>query len=132
MPANRWIGILSRVTCWLLLAWGLLSIPAQAAGFDVITASSRLEGGVYRLNARLEYHFSKPALEHARRMAMRRVDDDGIDAGSGGAKKSRRGPHNKSRVGDTPPPLLVMGGNNLLPDPALQNGVSRTEPAIFG
>ncbi len=63
MPANRWIGILSRVTCWLLLAWGLLSIPAQAAGFEVITASSRLEGGVYRLNARLEYHFSKPALE---------------------------------------------------------------------
>ncbi|MBK8182168.1 MAG: hypothetical protein IPK63_04320 [Candidatus Competibacteraceae bacterium] len=59
MPANRWIGILSRVTCWLLLAWGLLSIPAQAAGFEVITASSRLEGGVYRLNARLEYHFQQ-------------------------------------------------------------------------
>jgi hypothetical protein len=33
------------------------------AGFEVISASTRLEGGVYRLSAQIEYRFSNPALE---------------------------------------------------------------------
>ncbi|MCP5450241.1 DUF4390 domain-containing protein [Candidatus Competibacter phosphatis] len=35
----------------------------QAAGFDVIEASTRLGDGVYRLNAQIEYSFSEPALD---------------------------------------------------------------------
>lgn len=47
-----------------ILLWSLLGLlPAWASGFEVISASTRLEGGVYRLNAQIEYHFSKPALE---------------------------------------------------------------------
>lgn len=34
-----------------------------AAGFDIISASTRLEGDVYRLNAQIEYRFSQAALE---------------------------------------------------------------------
>ncbi|HUM93713.1 MAG TPA: DUF4390 domain-containing protein [Candidatus Competibacter sp.] len=48
----------------LALLWGLLGpSPSWAAGFEVIAATTKLEGGVYRLDARIDYHFSKPALE---------------------------------------------------------------------
>ena len=48
----------------LALLLGLLwSIGSHAAGFEVINAATRLEGGVYRLNAQIEYRFSKAALE---------------------------------------------------------------------
>ena len=48
----------------LALLWGLLGpSPGWAAGFEVIAATTKLEGGVYRLDARIDYHFSKPALE---------------------------------------------------------------------
>ncbi|MGB4948346.1 MAG: DUF4390 domain-containing protein [Candidatus Competibacter denitrificans] len=47
---------------WLLL--GLLNLSgAWAGGFEVISASTKLDSGLYRLSARIEYHFSKPALE---------------------------------------------------------------------
>jgi hypothetical protein len=36
---------------------------AWAAGFEIISASTRLEGEVYRLNAQIEYRFSQAALE---------------------------------------------------------------------
>lgn len=53
-----------RAAGLLMLLLGLLGVAgAWAAGFEVIGASTRLEGGVYRLNARLEYHFSGAALE---------------------------------------------------------------------
>ena len=46
------------------LLLGLLwTIGAQAAGFEVISATTRLEAGVYRLNAQIEYRFSTAALE---------------------------------------------------------------------
>lgn len=46
------------------LLFGLLwVIGGWAAGFEVIDAATRLEGGVYRLNARIEYRFSNAALE---------------------------------------------------------------------
>lgn len=48
---------------WALLAGLLWIASAWAAGFEVLQASTRLEGGVYRLSARFEYHFSAPALE---------------------------------------------------------------------
>ena len=57
----------SRVTVLLALLLGLLGLltaaGVRAAGFEVISAATRLEGGVYRLNARLEYHFSRAALD---------------------------------------------------------------------
>lgn len=47
---------------WLLL--GLLNLSgAWAGGFEVISASTKLDSGLYRLSARIEYHFSKPALD---------------------------------------------------------------------
>ena len=47
-----------------LLLLGLLNLSgAWASGFEVIVASTKLDGGLYRLNAQIEYHFSKPALE---------------------------------------------------------------------
>ncbi len=49
---------------WLALLAALLTGPAVwAAGFDVISAATRLEGGVYRLNARIQYRFSGAARE---------------------------------------------------------------------
>ena len=46
------------------LLLGLLwTIGAHAAGFEVISATTRLEAGVYRLNAQIEYRFSTAALE---------------------------------------------------------------------
>lgn len=65
MP-SRWLAF-RRLGDWgsgLIVLWILLGfLPAWAGGFEVIKASTRLEGGVYRLNAQVEYHFSKPALE---------------------------------------------------------------------
>lgn len=53
-----------RAAGWFLLWVGLLGVVgAWAAGFEVIGASTKLEGDVYRLNARLEYRFSDAALE---------------------------------------------------------------------
>lgn len=65
MPASIRTGwTLGRAVGLLALLWGLWGITAAwAAGFEVIAASTKLEGGVYRLNASIEYHFSKPALE---------------------------------------------------------------------
>lgn len=49
---------------WLALLASLLMAPvAGAAGFDVISASTRLEGDVYRLNAQIQYRFSEAARE---------------------------------------------------------------------
>ena len=57
----------SLKSSWLratVLLLGLLAAAGvRAAGFEVISATTRLEGGVYRLNARLEYHFSHAALD---------------------------------------------------------------------
>lgn len=47
----------------VLLAGLLWAASAWPAGFGVVKASTRLESGVYRLSARLEYHLSAPALE---------------------------------------------------------------------
>lgn len=48
----------------LALLLGLLwTMGSHAAGFEVISAATRLEGGVYRLNAHIEYRFSNAALE---------------------------------------------------------------------
>lgn len=64
MSAGTRIWTLSRTIGWLALLWGLLGAPGSwATGFEVIAASTKLESGVYRLNARIEYHFSGPALE---------------------------------------------------------------------
>jgi hypothetical protein len=52
-------GWQSGVLLWVLL-W---TAGAGAAGFDIVSASTRLEGDVYRLNARIDYRFSGPALE---------------------------------------------------------------------
>lgn len=50
--------------CVTALLLGLLAAAAvRAAGFEVLDAATRLESGVYRLNARLEYHFSRAALD---------------------------------------------------------------------
>ncbi|HCK82670.1 MAG TPA: DUF4390 domain-containing protein [Candidatus Competibacter sp.] len=55
---GRVAGLLSA------LLWGLLTLAsAWAAGFEVLAASTKLDGGVYRLDARIEYHFSNAALE---------------------------------------------------------------------
>lgn len=49
---------------WIVLLAGLLSVAtAWASGFDVLSAATRLENGVYRLNARIEYRFSTVALD---------------------------------------------------------------------
>lgn len=55
----------ARILVWLALLWGplLWVAEARAAGFEVLAASTRLESGVYRLEAKIEYHFSNPALE---------------------------------------------------------------------
>mgnify|MGYP000952838281 CR=1 FL=1 len=54
----------AHVLVWLALLWGLLgAAEVHAAGFEVLAASTKLEGGVYRLDAKIEYHFSNPALE---------------------------------------------------------------------
>lgn len=65
MVANIPMSALWRVAGWLALLWGLLGASAAcwATGFEVIAASTKLDGGVYRLDARIEYHFSNPALE---------------------------------------------------------------------
>lgn len=47
---------------WLALL-ALLTAVAWAAGFEVLSASTRLEGGVYRLNAQIQYRFSGAARE---------------------------------------------------------------------
>lgn len=65
MPAialmtTRQARVVRLLALLLGLAW---VIGGSAAGFDVIDATTRLEGGVYRLNARIEYRFSKAALE---------------------------------------------------------------------
>ena len=46
-----------------LLASLGVTTSVRAAGFDVIGASTRLEGGVYRLSAQIEYGLSEPALD---------------------------------------------------------------------
>ncbi|MCB1824802.1 MAG: DUF4390 domain-containing protein [Candidatus Competibacteraceae bacterium] len=65
MSAGALIPI--RLRGGLLALLALLALlratDAQAAGFDVIEASTRLDGGVYRLNAQIEYSFSEPALD---------------------------------------------------------------------
>lgn len=49
---------------WIVLLAGLLSAAtAWASGFEVLSAATRLENGVYRLNARIEYRFSTVALD---------------------------------------------------------------------
>ncbi len=48
----------------LALSVGLLwAGGSYASGFDVTGASTKLEGGIYRLNAQIEYHFSNAALD---------------------------------------------------------------------
>lgn len=61
---------LTRTPCgiagWRLgiLLWALLWMAgAGAVGFDIVSASTRLEGDVYHLNARIDYRFSGPALD---------------------------------------------------------------------
>lgn len=64
MPADPLTRIPFRAACGLVLLWALLwTAGAWAAGFDVVSASTRLEGGVYHLNARIDYRFSGAALE---------------------------------------------------------------------
>lgn len=48
----------------LALLLGLLwAVSGRAAGFEVSSATTRLEGGVYRLSAQIEYRFSNAALD---------------------------------------------------------------------
>ncbi|MCP5157978.1 MAG: DUF4390 domain-containing protein [Gammaproteobacteria bacterium] len=47
----------------LLLVLSSASSAAWAAGFDIVSASTQLEGEVYRLNAQIEYRFSQAPLE---------------------------------------------------------------------
>jgi hypothetical protein len=65
MPASALMTARGRGAARLLvLLLGLLwAIGGRAAGFEVIGATTRLEGGVYRLNAQIEYRFSNAALE---------------------------------------------------------------------
>lgn len=54
--------------CWMLLGmllFGLLlhTTVVWAGGFKVLSADTYLSGGVYRLNARIQYEFSAPPLE---------------------------------------------------------------------
>lgn len=61
MSASALTGRRARL---LTLLFGLLwAIGGHAAGFEVINAATRLEAGVYRLDAQIEYRFSKAALE---------------------------------------------------------------------
>ncbi|MFO1371124.1 MAG: DUF4390 domain-containing protein [Candidatus Competibacteraceae bacterium] len=55
---GRHIG--SLVVLLMSILW---TASAWAAGFEVLKASTKLEGGVYRLSAHLEYHFSTAASE---------------------------------------------------------------------
>ena len=48
---------------WALLLGLVWTLSGHAAGFEVLSAATRLEGGVYRLDARIEYRFSAAALE---------------------------------------------------------------------
>jgi hypothetical protein len=48
---------------WTLLWIALWTAGVSAAGFDIVSAATRLEGGVYRLHARIDYRFSPPALD---------------------------------------------------------------------
>jgi Domain of unknown function (DUF4390) len=52
--AVRWLAAL------LTLLW---SMSGQAAGFEVISAATKVDGEVYRLTAQIEYRFSNAALE---------------------------------------------------------------------
>lgn len=64
MPVGTLTARGVRASRLLALLIGLLwTIGCLAAGFEVIDASTRLDGGVYRLNAQIEYRFSKAALE---------------------------------------------------------------------
>lgn len=65
MPAGALMQIRLRARLLVLLALLVLLrvTDVQAAGFDVIEASTRLGDGVYRLNAQIEYGFSEPALD---------------------------------------------------------------------
>ena len=65
MPAGALMQIRLRARLLVLLALLVLLrvTDVQAAGFDVIEASTRLGDGVYRLNAQIEYSFSEPALD---------------------------------------------------------------------
>ncbi len=57
---NRFcLGLLALVLLVLLES----ASSARAAGFDVISASTHLESGVYHLNAEIEYDLSEPALD---------------------------------------------------------------------
>jgi hypothetical protein len=65
MPAGALMQIRLRARLLVLLALLVLLrvTDVQAAGFDVIEASTRLGDGVYRLNAQIEYSFSESALD---------------------------------------------------------------------
>ena len=65
MPAGALmqIRLCARLLALLALLVLLRVTDVQAAGFDVIEASTRLGDGVYRLNAQIEYSFSEPALD---------------------------------------------------------------------
>ncbi len=65
MSAGALMQIRLRARLLVLLALLVLLrvTDVQAAGFDVIEASTRLGDGVYRLNAQIEYSFSEPALD---------------------------------------------------------------------
>lgn len=64
MPVGALTRISFRAAGCLALLWSLLwTAGVRAADFDVVSASTRLEGGVYRLNARIDYRFSDAALE---------------------------------------------------------------------
>lgn len=65
MPAGALmqIRLCARLLALLALLVLLRVTDVQAAGFDVIEASTRLGDGVYRLNAQIEYNFSEPALD---------------------------------------------------------------------
>lgn len=64
MSARKRMGIFSRALSALLLLSSLIGLSTVwAAGFEIISASTQLDRDVYRLNARIEYHFSKAALE---------------------------------------------------------------------
>ena len=59
--------LLGAVLLGALVLLALLGMrSAWAAGFEVRAASTRLEQGVYRLNASIEYRFSNAALDALR------------------------------------------------------------------
>lgn len=57
------LTVLRSVRLLALLLALLWAGNSQAAGFEVLNAATRLEGDVYRLDAQIEYRFSKAALE---------------------------------------------------------------------